>query len=399
MNRKRSYMFPEIEDYREDLEIQHLRTKNHFVIGFLTVMMIMVLVYMLVADFPLTQTLVLTIGFLFVILFNIGNLAYGRENNRFYQLNKYLTTLGVYTLALGIVFVFKSPAAVITLFIAYVICAFFQDMRIMFISNLFLLFFAIMIVKMYPSYLFMENPSAENNAGLTLFFIAFILILTITSYIIIKQKQFFYSQIAMSKETEFRNLDLLIDLDRRVTDKDIDTDRYYDQTGKFLEAFCRKIGIDNLFQRKLELLKELEKSELTPALQARYPEFDKNDWERFEQLRFRQNGKCRKSALKMSHTFNVDVKKREIFSETHFKSFNHQKDALEIKVLAFVLFYAALKRGLPGLPELKEADIKSILTSTDYSYTIDPRVFRIYQKNTEVFASIAEDLMKRRDRS
>ena len=398
MNRKRSYMFPEIEDYREDLEIQHLRTKNHFVIGLLTVMMIMVFIYMLIADFPLRQTLILMFGFLFVILFNIGNLAYGSENNRFYQLNKYLTTLGVYSLALGILFVFASPAAVIVLFIAYAICAFFQDMRIMFISNLFLLFFAIMIVKGYPEYLFMENPSAENNAGLTLFFIAFILILTITSYIIIKQKQFFYSQIAMSKETEFRNLDLLIDLEKEVTKTAVDTDRYYERTSQFLEAFCRKIGIENMFQEKVSILKKLEKGELTPAMLQNHPQYGKSDWERLEQLRIGGNGKLRKSALKMSHTFNVEVKKREIFSETHFKSFNHQKDSLDIKILAFVLFYAALKRGMPGMPELEEADIRSILTSTDYSYTIDPRVFQIYQKNTDVFASIVDDWLKRRDR-
>ena len=397
MNRKHSYMFPEIEEYREDLEIKHLRTKNHFVIGLLTVMMVSTLIYMLITEFPIAKTLTLFFGFLFVILFNIGNLAYGKENNRFYQLNKYLTTFGVYSLALGIVFVFESPVAVITLFIAYAISAFYQDMRIMFISNIFLLFFAIMIVKMYPAYLFMENASAGNNAGLSIFFIAFILILTISSYIIIKQKQFFYSQIAMSKETEYRNLDLLIDLDRSVTRKAIDTDQYYRRTEQFLDAFCRKIGIDNLFQKKVSLLAELEKNHPSGSLPANRLDVGKSDWERLDRLRIGQNGKLRKCAIKMSHTFNVQVKKREIFSEAHFKSFNHQKDSLDIKTMAFVLFYAALMRGIPGLPELKEADIRSILTSTDYSYTIDPKVMRIYEKNSDVFAAIAEDILKRRD--
>jgi hypothetical protein len=62
--------------------------------------------------------------------------------------------------------------------------------------------------------------------------------------------------------------------------------------------------------------------------------------------------------------------------------------------LAFVVFYAALKRGLDGISLPSEEAIKSILTSTDYYYYINPKVMRIYEKNSEVFEAIALDILK-----
>jgi len=140
----------------------------------------------------------------------------------------------------------------------------------------------------------------------------------------------------------------------------------------------------------------LEKGEQKNALQDKYPEYSREDLDDFEELLIGAKHKLRKISIKMSHTFDIDVKRREMFSETHFKSFNHQADGIEIKIIAFVVFYTALKRGLDGFAKLDEQTIREALTSTDYFYYIDPRVMRIYQKNSEVFDTISEDILRKK---
>ena len=396
MPRNKSYMFSEIEDYREALEIKHLRTKNLFVITLMSLIMVITLVYMLVTSFPLLQTISLLVGYLLVIIFNFAGLAYGWGNYRFYQLNKYITTLYIYVLAICTVFIFKSPSTITALFIAYAISAYYQDLKVILISNLFLLFSVVMFMINFPEYMNMQNASLEDQLGISIFFFAFVGILTISSYIIVKQKQFFYNQIALSKETEFRNIDLLIDMQKEVHQEDVNVEKYYENISAFLDEFSKKLEIENAFTDKMQLLLALEKGEQKNVLQDRYPEYSREDLDDFEELLIGAKRKLRKISIKMSHTFDIDVKRREMFSETHFKSFNHQADGLEIKIIAFVVFYTALKRGLDGFAKLDEQTIREALTSTDYFYYIDPRVMRIYQKNSEVFDTISDDILRKK---
>ena len=97
----------------------------------------------------------------------------------------------------------------------------------------------------------------------------------------------------------------------------------------------------------------------------------------------------------LSHLSTFDIKHREIFSETHFKSFNHAADQIEIKIVAFSIFYAALKHGNEYIPPISEADIAKVLLETDYYYYFDPRVIKIYEENVRVFESIIADVFRK----
>ncbi|HRX92438.1 MAG TPA: hypothetical protein P5042_06505, partial [Candidatus Izemoplasmatales bacterium] len=261
MSRKKFHMFPEINDYREDFEIKQLRIKNILVLIFLVTTLAMTLTYMLVTGYfnLKTQIIPFLVGYLFVIILNITCLAYGNDNSRFYQFNKYLTTLGIFIISIAMVFIFKSPSAVTTLFIAYAITAFYQDIKGILISDLLLLFSVVMIMINYPEYMNMTNTNAENIFGIVIFFFALLLILTVSSYIIFKQKQFFYNQIAISKEAEYRNIDILNDLQKKVDKTDVNIDEYYERLNEFLEAFSKKLGVENAFKEKTAIMLEMEK--------------------------------------------------------------------------------------------------------------------------------------------
>jgi len=220
----------------------------------------------------------------------------------------------------------------------------------------------------------------------------FILVLTISSFIIVKQKRFFYNQIALSKENEFRNIDMLIDLQQQVTGKNVDVAKYYANVANFAKAFSAKIQVDNVFQEKIDILQALENDVSLAALAEKYPKYAKEELARLQDLLIGGHEKLLKLAMKISFVKDVHVKKREIFSETQFRSLNHQSDSLEIKILAFAVFYASLRRGNAAMRPLSEEEIYNVLVYTDYYYTIDPRIIKIYRDNNQVFDDIVNDI-------
>ncbi|MCK7489945.1 MAG: DUF2730 domain-containing protein [Anaerotruncus sp.] len=308
-------------------------------------------------------------------------------------MNQYITTLGVYILAIAMIFVFESPAMIATLFLAYAITAFYQDLKVLMISNAFLVFAILSLIFRYPELLEFPNPSQESSFAIPFFFLVFVFILTISSFILVKQKRFFYNQIALSKENEFRNIDLLIDLQNQVTGKTIDLPKYYANVSAFAKAFSAKLQMENVFQEKIEILQAMENNTTIPALLAKYSKYTKEELEHLQDLLLGNHEKLMKLAMKISYAQDVHIKKREIFSETQFRSLNHQSDNLEIKILAFAVFYTALRRGSAAMRPLTEEEIYNVLVYTDYYYTIDSGIIRIYQENNKVFDDIVNDVL------
>jgi len=391
MKRDHTRVFPEIEEYRELLEIRHLRAKNHFVIALLGIGAVGTVVYMALSAYSASQILPLAVGFFALILVNAACLAYGRENVRFNQLNKYVTTFGVFGLAVAMIFVFQSPSMLSLLFIAYALAAFYQDRKVMFISNVLLLFMFLALMTNYRDFFSVANESLENDLGLFFYVIIFISLLTISQYIMIKQKGFFYNQIAISKETEFRNIDFMIDSCERATGKRIAAKGYFTALSAFAKAVSARIGIEDAFAAKIAILKDLEAGAARDRILADHPELNADALVRLSDLLFTNTHKLRKVALKISRAQAVDVHRREIFSETQFKTFNHPSDSLEIKIVAFAIFYAALKKGTSGMRPLSEKEIYDAIVHTDYYYYNDPGVMRIYRENSAVFDAIARD--------
>jgi len=393
---KKPFIFSQIETYRKQLEIKHLETNNRFVFGIVLFMMISYFVYMVVSGYPFKVTIPLMIGFLVILIFNIANRAYGNDHHEFYQLNQYITTVGLFALSIAIIFLFQSPAMVIGLFLAYTISAFYQDLKVLLLSNIILLFTVLMIILHYPQFLGLENAALDSRIGISFFFVAFMIILSLSSYLIIKQKGFFFNQISSSKESEFRNLDLIIDLKERVNESKVKDDLYFESLSNFLDAFCKKIKSDNIFEEKIKILQLLNQEKTFEDILEEYPEYTAEDLSRMEDLLISGHHKLRKAAMKISYMKGLVVEKREIFSETQFKSFNHQSDSLEIKIIAFVLFYTALKKGYALLPGLDEKSIFEALNDSDFYYYMDPRIVKIYHDNSEVFDAIVKDAFKKK---
>ena len=388
---KRKYAFSEIEQYREYLEIKNLRGKNKIASGVFFALMIFTIGYMILAGYQFSNIFPIAFGYFVLLIANFVFASYGEINSTYLKMNKYISTLGMFSIATALVIYFQSPSVIPLLFLAYCICAIYQDISVMIISDIYFLFSIVMIVVNYPDLLLTQNNTTGTNFSIILFSILFLMMLSISAYIIMKEKSFFHNQISTSKEVEFRNIDLLLKLKHNTNKEDKDVLSYYDRTNDFLQAFSDKLEIPNIFEDKIKVMKLLEIDTDVSEILKEYPDFTKEDIDRLSKMLINKNLEISRIAEKISKTKNIDIKKREIFSATHFKSFNKQTDLTEIKIIAFVIFYVTLKKGYLGLQKIDNEDIYNTITNSDYYYYIDSRVMKIYEENPEVFDAIISD--------
>lgn len=388
---KRKYGFSEIEQYREYLEVKNLRGKNKIASGVFFVLLVLTVVYMSLAKYSFSVILPVGIGYLVLLIINFVLSVYGEIDTSYWKVNKYISTLGMFSIATAMIVIFQSPSVIPLLFVAYCICAIYQDSKVIIISNVYFLFTILLVVINYPELLLAQNITDGINFSITFFSILFLVMLSISAYIIMKEKAFFHNQISTSKEVEYRNIDLLLKLKKQTNKEDKNILTYYDRTNEFLQSFSEKLNIPNIFEEKINILKDLENDIDEETILQKNPDYTRADLERLSKLLVCKSDELTRIAVKISKTKEADIKKREIFSATHFKSFNKQTDSTEIKVIAFVVFYVTLKKGLLGMDKLTDADIYNTITNSDYYYNIDSRVMKIYEENSEVFDAIIFD--------
>jgi hypothetical protein len=219
------------------------------------------------------------------------------------------------------------------------------------------------------------------------------LLLTLSSYILIKRKSFFYNHLAQSKELEVRSMDLLSEVAKNNKHKKINAQEYYDSLEEFSKHLSKKIGIENVFSRKISILKDLQKHSVSDMIE-KYPDYSLEEINSLKVMELKVNTKMRNIGLKASITQDINVSRKEIFSETQFKSFKHYSDDRYIKIISFVVFYCLLKIDKPYLKELKEDQIKDYLYNSEYFYLVDRDILEVYLENHEVFDTVVNDILK-----
>ena len=391
MSKKKTYAFAEIEQYREYLEIKNLRGKNIIVSGVFFVLLILTMTYMIIAKMPWSTILPLAVSFLLILATSFIFTAYGEEDFSYLKISRYILTLGMFSVVTAMIILMQSPSIIPLLFVVYCLLAIYQDIKVMVVSNIYFLFTMVFIVLKYPNLLMAQNSASGSNFSITFFAILFLIMLSISSYIIMKEKSFFYNQISKSKEIEYRNIDLLIKLRHQTSKQEKDFGSYYDHLQEFLQAFSDKLELPNIFEEKINILIDLENQLKYDEILKKHPDFTVDDLDRLSRLCVSNKSALDRIALNMSKTKTIDIKRREIFSATHFKSFNKQSDSIEIRIIAFVIFYVALKKGLLGMDKISDEEIYHMITKTDYYYYIDSRVMKIYEENADVFEAIIVD--------
>lgn len=393
--KKKYFVFPETQYYREYLETKHFVGQNALVVMSIILMMPLTVLYMFLANYQILPILAFVVGFLIILMFNFATVAYSKEHYYYLKLNKYITSISLFTLILTMIIYFKSPSFIPLIFVAYAISAIYKDTKVLIGTTVYFIFAVLMLIFNFKFIFEFQNNIVIKNLAIGFFLILFLLILLASSFIIINEKTFFYNNIAFAKEKEYRNLDLILEFKSKLKTGSISNQDYYQNTKEILQEFSKKIEIEDIFSEKIDILQELDSGKDKKEILKNHPSYSKYDLDRMEKLLIYKTSKLSKLMLKIKNSSTKKYKTREIFSSTHFQSFNKQSDSIEVKILCFVVYYVALKRGLSGMKPLTNQELFDTFINTDLYYFIDPKVIKIYRDNADVFNTIVDEVFGR----
>lgn len=390
--KNKEQLFPSIDHYKVELEKKNLVRQNIFVLSLIYIIGILSVVYLIIIHEDVRIIIGFGTGFLVIVMFNIASLSYGDTQIEFLKFNKFITSISFFTLMIIYVLYFKSPAFLPFLFLAYLIAAVYKDIKVLTIISLyFILTMSMLLINYNHLFYFQYNP-ATNNLVIVIFVILFLSILMISTYITIKESQFFYNQISYSKEKECRNIEFLIDLKSKVETEFYFQPNFFEKIQKLFKVFSEKAHIHNVFDEKIEILKMLSEGKSKEEVLKTFPDFTVKDVHRLETLLIKQDALLKKIAMHVFYFNQRDIHQREMFSETNFESFNKSVDDLDTKIVSFAVFYALLKKGLPGTKGLSKEEAYELLIHSDFYYLLPVKVREIYQENPEVFETIINDV-------
>jgi len=393
--KKKYFVFPETQYYREYLETKHFVGQNALVVMSIILMMLLTVLYMFLANYQILPILAFVVGFLIILMFNFATVAYSKEHYYYLKLNKYITSISLFTLILTMIIYFKSPSFIPLIFVAYAISAIYKDTKVLIGTTVYFIFAVLMLIFNFKFIFEFQNNIVIKNLAIGFFLILFLLILLASSFIIINEKTFFYNNIAFAKEKEYRNLDLILEFKSKLKTGSISNQDYYQNTKEILQEFSKKIEIEDVFSEKIDILQELDSGKDKKEILKNHPSYSKYDLDRMEKLLIYKTSNLSKLMLKIKNSSTKKYKTREIFSSTHFQSFNKQSDSIEVKILCFVVYYVALKRGLSGMKPLTNQELFDTFINTDLYYFIDPKVIKIYRDNADVFNTIVDEVFGR----
>jgi len=387
------YQFPQLEIYKESLELAHLKRKT--IIFNLLVFVLAGLVLYFLLQMNVGSEIVISIMIMFIVLMVINVAFYSYDNDHYNNLkiSMYISTMGLYIIAASLILRFQTPSMFTVLFLTYAITSIYQDYKAMILSNSALFISGTLLILRFPDIFEIVGSTESQTFFILVFLIVFVILLSLSSYILIKRKTFFYNQLAQIKESEIRNMELLLEIEKIKTNKKLNVDEYYESLKTFSKQLSKKIGIENVFERKIELLKDIKIMDISDIL-GKYTEYTLEEINELKYMELDIQKKMKMIGIKASKSYGIEVSRKEIFSESQFKSFKHFGDDRYVKIISFVLFYTLLKLDKPYLLELKEEKVKDILLNSEYFYRIDRNIINIYLDNNEVFDTIVKDHMK-----
>jgi hypothetical protein len=387
------YRYKQLEIYKEILELRHIKIKTLVVniVNLVFAVFVGYYMYQLQAD----SVLIWGIEFLFLMLLLINIVLYAQDHDLYNNLKiaMYINTIGVFVIAVSLILIYQTPSIFTGLFLAYAITSIYQEYKVMLISNGALFISGFLLALKFNSIFSVPGNTIVQDTYIVIFLFLFVVLLTLSSFILIKRKTFFYNHLAQIKEAEVRNMNLLMEIEEKRKGSTLDSQEYYKALNAFSEQLSKKIGIDNVFERKIKLLKDLQQYTVLEILE-RYPDYTQEEVEEMKYLELTVNHKMRNIGIKASKSNDVESNGKVIFSESQFRSFKHFNDERYVRIIAFVVFYVLLKVDKTFLKEMTNEQIKDVLYNSEYFYLIDRDIMEIYLQNDEVFDTIVNDIMK-----
>lgn len=380
--------------HKETIEMHYLRKKTYYVNGILVFLMLPIILALYNYEIAVLN-IAIYIMFLSIILsINVLFLQAPKYFSNL-KLSMYITSIALPLFSLSLIMDVQSPSVFTIMFLVYAIISIYQDRQATFINNTALFIIGTYVIFRYPEMFQMVEGQTTRTIYIYVFMLIFVALLSIASYVLIQRKVFYYNQVAKIKETEIRIINILVDLKQQYSQTKFDFNEYYDQLKEFSKEVTKKIDIENIFQARIDLLKELNEDTIAKITKD-HTHVKLRELEELKRLELDVHTKMHYLLVKASQIKNIDYSKNDIYNENHFPSFKHTFDNKYTKIIAFAVFYVMLKVDKPYLETLDGKTIRKLLKQDDFYHLIDPQIADIYFSHSKVIDKLVTEALNKK---
>jgi len=373
----------EINDQIYKMESDHLRKKT-IIINIILISFVVPLTLVLYAfDIDFLNIFVYLLTFAFIITVNMIFYYYRRLLTNI-RLSMYITSIGMYIMTTALILDVRTPSIFTMLFLTYATLSLYQDYKVS-IFNSFLLFSSgLFITSQFPDVFESGTALSPSIFYIVVFLLLFIALLSVSSAIIIKRKNHVYKQVVDVKEREFKYIETIFELQEKYSEKEFDYKEYYQKLEEFTDALSNTIGMSNVFAERISILKDMTKLK-DKTLSKKYKGYNHADFSELKQLELRKYKKIPYLALESAQIDDIQPEEKELIFERRSPTFNDREDDIQVKIVAFSVFYVLLRTGNIHIKPLSHEQIFEVIGRPEFSSVVDSDIYNVLiEKRSEL---------------
>lgn len=280
------------------------------------------------------------------------------------------------------------------LFVVYAVAYLYPDIRVSSLNHGLFYLATIILIWFFPASFGLVDMTGINTSYMSIFILILMAFLYISSILMIRRKRYYFKQLAILQENEYKIIEVLFGFQKQYFKTDINTKEYYGKLHSFFEELSNQLGIDNIFSQQLDYVEALN-SLGKAQFKSKYPEIPDTLLEELSMLAVNQVKNIRHIALKSSQSENIAFESK-IVSDAMFSSFKHSQDSIYIKVLMFCVFYVYFRIPTQFSKGLSSKEFFEIMSSSQSEKMFELTVWQAFEKNQKAVDDIFAFIVKKR---
>ncbi len=340
-----------------------------------------------VESIPINEIILYLFVFVVVLSFNVISII---NSWRFEWLTRLgmLNVLFIYTFITYLLFNQSLPGIFANLFIAFTIGFIYLDSRTATLNHVLMTFTSSLVLWVFPEILAVEESTMAQLGIINASIVVVMIFLYLSAIFNIRMKQFNYEKLAKSKENEYRIIQGLFDFQKEVLNDPINTDVFFKDMHAFFESFTQKLEMENVFEKRLQLIEDLHQLSLSKA-KKKYKEIPEEIIIELQSLTLSDHQKLRYLAYRISQIYGDS--QTIIDPKDAFNSFRHYDDSEAVKIMVFSAFYVYFRHPDVDRDAYSHQAFMDLLNQSGIDRLVEPRILKTFTEYQDVIETIMTD--------
>jgi hypothetical protein len=300
----------------------------------------------------------------------------------------YLSIIFVYVFITYLLFNSSLPGIYANIFLAFTVGYLYLDEKATWINHILMGISSSLLIWIFPEIFGLENLPLLNVIIVNLVLIIVLVFLFISSLFNLRKKRYNYYRLAKLRENEFKIIHVLIDLENEYFTQRSHSEDIYLILKELFKQFSTKVGIDNVFDNRIDLVHDAQKLDLE-EFRKKHPNLNEEMKNYLESLSLQDLGKLRFIAIKISQLKKVKIDYS--MNQEVFNSLRHFEDAQLVKLVVFSAFFVYFRLDKREMKALSTEEFISLLNQSGLVNEIEPKILNIFYQYQDVIDEIISD--------